>query len=58
MRPDRVIRSLDTLRRWGPMASAYISGAISHPQRTAIVDERGTLTYAEVDAARTRSRTS
>ena len=48
-RPDRVVRSLGKLRRWGPTsAGAYAGGAISHPQRTAIVDERGTLTFAEV----------
>jgi len=48
-RPDRVVRSLGQLRRWGATsAGAYAGGAISHPQRTAIVDERGTLTFAEV----------
>jgi acyl-CoA synthetase (AMP-forming)/AMP-acid ligase II len=48
-RPDRVVRALGQLRRWGPTsAGAYAGGAISHPQRTAIVDERGTLTFAEV----------
>jgi fatty-acyl-CoA synthase len=48
-RPDRVVRSLGQLRRWGATsAGAYAGGAISRPQRTAIVDERGTLTFAEV----------
>ncbi len=48
-RPDRVVRSLGQLRRWGATsAGAYAGGAITHPQRTAIVDERGTLTFAEV----------
>jgi acyl-CoA synthetase (AMP-forming)/AMP-acid ligase II len=50
VRPDRLVRSLGQLRRWGPTsAGAYSGGAISHPQRTAIVDERGTLTFAEVN---------
>ena len=50
MRPDRALRSLAALRRWGPTSAwAYASGAILYPQRTAIVDERGTLTFAEVD---------
>ena len=49
-RPDRALRSLAALRRWGPTAAwAYASGAILYPQRTAIVDQRGTLTFAEVD---------
>jgi len=49
VRPDRMLRSLGQLRRWGPTsAGAYAGGAISHPQRIAIVDERGTLTFAEV----------
>ncbi len=48
-RPDRVVRSLGQLRRWGATsAGAYAGTAITHPQRTAIVDERGTLTFAEV----------
>jgi acyl-CoA synthetase (AMP-forming)/AMP-acid ligase II len=50
-RPDRAIRSLASLRRWGPTAAAaYQGAAIRYPDRTAIVDERGTLTFAEVHA--------
>ncbi len=50
MRPDKALRSLALLRRWGPTAaSAYASGAVRYPQRLAIVDERGTLTFAEVE---------
>jgi acyl-CoA synthetase (AMP-forming)/AMP-acid ligase II len=49
-RPDKVLRSLDALRRWGPTpAAAYTSSAIRYPDRLAIVDERGSLTFAEVD---------
>jgi len=48
-RPDRVVRSLGTLRSWGPTAAAgYKSAAILHPDRTALCDERGTLTFVEV----------
>jgi fatty-acyl-CoA synthase len=37
------------LRRWGPTpAAAYAGSAIRYPQRAAIVDERGTLTFEEV----------
>jgi acyl-CoA synthetase (AMP-forming)/AMP-acid ligase II len=49
-RPDRTLRALSTLRRWGSSsAAAYTIAAIRCPDRLAIVDERGTLTFAEVD---------
>ncbi|HWY19499.1 MAG TPA: acyl-CoA synthetase [Solirubrobacteraceae bacterium] len=50
MRPDKVVRTLVALHRWGPTpAAAYTASAIRHPDRQAIVDEKGTLTFAEVD---------
>ena len=50
VRPDKAVRSLLALRRWGPTpAAAYTASAIRYPDRKAIVDERGTLTFAEVD---------
>jgi acyl-CoA synthetase (AMP-forming)/AMP-acid ligase II len=50
VRPDKALRSYAALHRWGPSsAAAYAGGAIRHPDRTAIIDDRGTLTYAEVD---------
>jgi len=50
VRPDKAVRSLAALRRWGPTsAAAYTGAAIRHPDRVAIVDERGTLTFEEVD---------
>ena len=49
-RPDRTLRSLAVLHRWGPSSpSAYTGGAIRFPDRAAIIDDRGTLTFAEVD---------
>jgi acyl-CoA synthetase (AMP-forming)/AMP-acid ligase II len=49
-RPDRTIKALGTLRRWGSSAAAaYTVSAIRCPDRIAIVDERGTLTFAEVE---------
>jgi acyl-CoA synthetase (AMP-forming)/AMP-acid ligase II len=49
--PDRAVRALRVLRRWGSgSAAAYAISAIRYPERLAIVDERGTLTFAEVDA--------
>lgn len=50
-RPDRVLRSLVALRRWGPTpAAAYTGSAARYPQRAAIIDERGSLTFEEVHA--------
>jgi acyl-CoA synthetase (AMP-forming)/AMP-acid ligase II len=50
-RPDRTVRVLGTLRRWGSSSgAAYTISAIRCPQRVAIVDEKGTLTFAEVNA--------
>ena len=50
VRPDKAVRSIATLRRWGPTsAAAYAGAAIRHPDGLAIVDERGTLTFEEVD---------
>jgi fatty-acyl-CoA synthase len=50
MRPDKVARTLMALRRWGPTpAAAYTASAIRYPERQAIVDEKGTLTFAQVD---------
>jgi acyl-CoA synthetase (AMP-forming)/AMP-acid ligase II len=49
-RPDKALRALRALRRWGPTpAAAYTGSAVRYPDRTALVDERGTLTFAEVD---------
>jgi fatty-acyl-CoA synthase len=49
VRPDRAVRSVMALHRWGPTpAAAYTASAIRYPERKAIVDERGTLTFDEV----------
>jgi fatty-acyl-CoA synthase len=49
VRPDKALRSLVALRRWGPTpAAAYTGAAIREPGRPAIVDDRGTLTFGEV----------
>ncbi len=50
VRPDKAVRSIMALHRWGPTpAAAYTGSAARYPQRAAIIDERGTLTFAEVD---------
>ncbi len=50
-RPDRALRSLSALRRWGATpAAAYMGAAARYPDRLAVIDERGTLTFAEIHA--------
>lgn len=49
MRPDKILRVARAWRRWGitpPLA--YAIGTIRHPDRPAVIDERGALSYAEV----------
>jgi acyl-CoA synthetase (AMP-forming)/AMP-acid ligase II len=49
MRPDKSIRARSLARRWGlTPAAAYGLAAIRYPDRAAIIDERGTLTFAEM----------
>jgi acyl-CoA synthetase (AMP-forming)/AMP-acid ligase II len=48
-RPDRAARSIRALRQWGPTpAAAYTASAARYPQRLALVDERGALTFEQV----------
>ncbi len=48
-RPDRLVRTVLALRRWGPTAAAgYETSAIRYPDRAAVVDELGSLSFAEV----------
>src|SRR5215210_9434348 len=48
-RPDRVAKALRALRRFGPTpAAGYSISAIRFPDETAIVDDLGTVTFAEV----------
>ena len=49
IRPDRLVRGLAGLARYKlTLAGGYAFGAARHPDRPAIVDDAGTLTYAEV----------
>jgi acyl-CoA synthetase (AMP-forming)/AMP-acid ligase II len=49
VRPDRAVRSIRALKQWGPTpAAAYTGSAARFPDRAALVDERGTLTFREV----------
>ena len=48
-RPDRILRTVQVLRRWGPTpAAGFAASAIRYPHETAIIDELGTLTFEEV----------
>ncbi len=49
-RPDVALRALGYNRRYGPQAALVMKGAAESPDRIAIVDERGTLTYAQYEA--------
>jgi acyl-CoA synthetase (AMP-forming)/AMP-acid ligase II/uncharacterized membrane protein len=48
-RPDRLLRTVQVLRRWGPTpAAGFAASAIRYPNETALIDELGTLTFEEV----------
>src|SRR5436309_2119522 len=49
-RPDRTIGALLAMQRWGMTpAAGYQAGAAQSPNEVAIIDERGTLTFSEVN---------
>ncbi len=47
--PHRVAKALLALERYGMLGGALAAGAIRHGDRTALIDERGELTYQELD---------
>jgi len=48
-RPDRLARIVKALRDWGPtIAGGYGASAIRYPDATAIIDEHGALSFAEL----------
>ncbi|HVF32597.1 MAG TPA: AMP-binding protein [Acidimicrobiales bacterium] len=50
IRPDRALRLAREAGRWGQTAAAAVAmSAIRHPNRTAIVDDAGRLTWDELD---------
>lgn len=49
-RPDRVARMARENRIYGPQAALIMAGARYYPHQAAIADERGVLTYGELDA--------
>ncbi len=49
-RPDRIVRAVLALERYGPtLAAGYRSCAARWPDALSLIDERGTLTFAEID---------
>ncbi len=49
VRPDRAVKAVVALKRWTPTpAAAYTGSAARFPDREALIDERGTLTFEEV----------
>ncbi|OLR92102.1 AMP-binding protein [Actinokineospora bangkokensis] len=54
-RPDRTVRQLHALFKWGAtLAGGYCAAAARSPRNLAISDEEGELTFAEVDARTTK----
>jgi fatty-acyl-CoA synthase len=47
--PHRLPGVVGPLRRYGMLGALPGIGATKHPDRLAVIDERGTLTYAELD---------
>ncbi len=49
-RPDRAVRAIVGLHRFGPtLAAGYLGAAARYPDAPALIDERGTLTFDAVD---------
>src|SRR6185437_8078552 len=48
-RPDKLLGTLRDLEAYGPVGAAVSLAAASYGGRPAIVDERGTVTFAELD---------
>jgi len=50
-RPDRVWRMAHAVRHWGPgLAAVFTMGAARYGGQPALIDERGAMSFAELDA--------
>jgi fatty-acyl-CoA synthase len=50
VRPDRLVGMGRAFAKWGPTpAAGYTVSALRHPDRVAIIDELGTLTFGAID---------
>jgi fatty-acyl-CoA synthase len=48
-RPDKLVRAIKAIKDWGPTTAAgYTASAIRYPDEVSIIDEAGSLTFAEV----------
>ncbi|HWI07794.1 MAG TPA: acyl-CoA synthetase [Solirubrobacteraceae bacterium] len=48
-RPDKLVRTIKAIKDWGPtVAAGFTAAAIRYPDDAAIIDEAGSLTFAEV----------
>jgi acyl-CoA synthetase (AMP-forming)/AMP-acid ligase II len=48
-RPDRILRTVVALRRWGPTpAAGYTASAVRYPDEPAVIDDLGTITFADL----------
>ncbi|QGK72077.1 AMP-binding protein [Allosaccharopolyspora coralli] len=55
LRPDKLLRIARIRAQWGVSPpAAFAIGAVRHPDRPAVIDERGALSYAEVHARTTQ----
>ncbi len=51
VRPDRLVRMGRTISAWGPTPAAGVTiSAIRHPNRIAVVDDRGAIDYAGLES--------
>lgn len=54
-RPDRLVRQLNTIAKWGAtIAGGYRAAAVGQPKQIAVIDERGQHTFAELERRTTR----
>ncbi|PPK62789.1 AMP-binding protein [Actinokineospora auranticolor] len=54
-RPDRIARQLSALAKWGAtLVGGYRAAAARVPDGVALIDERGKLTFSEIDLRTTR----
>src|SRR5258708_38676059 len=50
VRPDKIARAVWQLQRWSNTPAAAVAvGTITHPDQEMVIDEMGTLTFAEID---------
>src|SRR5689334_12367427 len=49
LRPDRLAAAAVRNARLGPQAALIMKAAIEHPDAPAVTDDRGTLTYRQLD---------